>query len=280
MKQKMMIVLIIILLFFPHFSTAASVRPIFIIGLGSGYSSIMDGRMRSNEYEFESLIDFKEKLRLKNLWRFSIQAYVLGDFGIEVEYTHQKASYFSELKWYGWWYLGGFEPVYIPINHFEDAYWSQWSLNSYSIGLIIGGNRPLFGELFPYATAGIGSYKIKGDPELFLYRTRLGSITQGTTIKIGGGVRHRILPFLGLNLRISGITIRSHASRLGESLYMGPEQFNIERYSKTGQIFRIGDVLAKTFTYLSIEINLEIILKMPSRTKTKSAPRMSQFRRF
>ncbi len=279
MKQKILIVLFIILLL-PHFSAAASMRPIFILGLGSGYSMIMDGKMRSNEYVFDTLIDFKEKLRLKNLWRFSIQAYVLGDFGIEVEYTHQKASYFSELKWYGWWYTGETGPEYIPINHFEDAYWSPWSLNSYSVGLIIGGNTPLFGELFPYATAGIGSYKIKGDPELFLHRTRLGSITQGMTIKIGGGIRHRILPFLGLNLRISGITIRSSESRLGVSLFMGPEQFNLERYYQTGQIFRMGDVLAKTFTYLSIEIDLEIILKMPSRTKTKSKRRMSQFRRF
>lgn len=279
MKQKMLIVLFILLLL-PHFSTYASVRPIFILGLGNGYSMIMDGKMRSNEYVFDTLIDFKEKLRLKNLWRFSIQAYILGDFGIEVEYTHQKASYFSDLKWYGWWSSGEIQPVYIPINYFEDAYWTQWSLNSYSVGFIIGGDRPLFGELFPYATAGIGSYKIKGDPELFLHRTRLGSITQGMTIKISGGVRHRILPFLGLNLRISGITIRSNKSRLGESLYMGPEQLNIERYSQTGQIFRMGGVLAKTFTYLSIEIDLEIILKMPSRTKTKSAPRMSQYRRF
>ena len=279
MKQKMLVVLFIFLLL-PCFSAAASVRPIFILGLGSGYSMIMDGKMRSNEYEFDTLIDFKEKLRLKNLWKFSIQAYVLGDFGIEVEYTHQKASYFSDLKWYGWWFTGGTQPEYFPINHFEDAYWSQWSLNAYSIGLIIGGNHPLFGELYPYATAGIGSYKIKGDPELFLNRTRLGAITEGMTIKIGGGVRHRILPFLGLNLRISGNTIRRNESRLGENLYMGPEQLNIERYYQTGQIFRVADVLAKSFTYLSIQIDLELILKMPSRTKTKSHSRRSQFRWF
>lgn len=279
MKQKMLLVLFIILLL-PHFSAAASVRPIFILGFGGGYSMIMDGNMRSNEYVFDTLIDFKEKLRLKNLWRFSIQAYVLGDFGIEVEYTHQKASYFSDLKWYGWWFTGGTQPEYFPINHFEDAYWSPWSLNSYNIGLIIGGNRPLFGELYPYATAGIGSYKIKGDPELFLHRTRLGAITQGMTIKISGGVRHRILPFLGLNLKISGNTIRKNVSRFNESLDMGPGQFDIAKYYQTGDIFRERLMLAKTFTYLSIEINLEIILKMPSRTKTKSTPRMSQFRRF
>lgn len=279
MKQKMLIVLFIIL-FLPHSSAAASVRPIFIFGLGSGYSMIMDGKMRSNEYVFDTLIDFKEKVRLKNFWKFTIQAYVLQDIGIQVEYTHQKASYFSELKWYGLWSSGKIEPVYIPINHFEDSYWSQWSLNSYSVGLIIGGNRPLFGELFPYATAGIGSYKIKGDPELFLNRTRLGSLIQGMTINIGGGVRYRILPFLGLNLRISGITISRSESRIDEIFYIGPYQFDLERYSQTGEIFRIGDVLAKSFTYLSIGIDLEIILKMPSRTKTKSAPRMSQFRRF
>lgn len=264
MKQKILFVLFIFL-FQPHFS-AAAIRPIFILGIGSGYSTILDGQMRSNEYVFDTLIDFKEKVRLENLWRFTLQAYVLQDVGIEVEYTHQKANYFSELKWYGWWITGGIEPVYIPLNHFEDAYWSQWSLKSYSVGLIIGGNRTLFGELFPYVTAGIGSYRINGDPELFLNRTRLGSLTQGMTVKIGGGVRHRILPFLGLNLRISGVTIRSRESRIDELVYMGPEQFDLERFTKTGQIFRIGDVLAKTLTYLSIGIDLEIILRMPSRT--------------
>ncbi len=265
MKQKILFVLFIFL-FLPHFSTAASVRPIFILGLGSGYSMIMDGRMRSNEYVFDTLIDFKEKVRLENLWRFILQAYVLQDFGFEVEYTHQKANYFSELKWYGWWNTAGIQPTYIPINHFENAYWSQWSLKSYSVGIIIGGTRPLFGELFPYATAGIGSYKIKGDSELFLNRTRLGSPTQGMTIKIGGGVRHRIFPFLGLNLRISGITIRRNNSRLGETVYMGPYQFDLERYYQTGQISRTREALARSFTYLSVEINLEIILKLPQRS--------------
>jgi len=264
MKQKLLLVLFIFL-FLPHFS-ATAIRPIFIFGLGSGYSMIADGKMRSNEYVFETLMDFKEKVRLENLWRFNLQAYFLKDVGIQVEYTHQEASYFSDLKWYGWWFTGGTQPEYIPINHFEDAYWSQWSLKSYSVGLIIGGNRPLFGELFPYATAGIGSYKIKGDPELFLYRTRLGSLTQGMTIKIGGGVRHRILPFLGLNLRISGTTIRSINPHPFDSLYMGPDQFDTAKYYQTGDIFRVRHVLAKTFTYLSIEIDLEIILKMPKRT--------------
>ncbi len=264
MKQKMLFVLFIFL-FQPHFSTAA-IRPIFILGLGSGYSMILDGQMRSNEYVYDTLIDFKEKVRLKNLWRFTLQTYVLPDVGIEVEYTHQKANYFSELKWYGWWYMTKDESFYVPINHFEDAYWSPWSLKSYSVGFIIGGNRPLFGDLFPYAIAGIGSYKIKGDPELFLNRTRLGSITQGMIIKIGGGVRHRILPFLGLNLRISGVTIRSRESHIGETVYMGPDQLDLDRFNKTGQIVRIGAVLSKSFTYLSIEINLEIILKMPKRT--------------
>ena len=197
MKQRMLLVLFIILLL-PHFSATAAVRQIFILSLGGGYSMIADGKMRSNEYVFDTLIDFKEKLRLKNLWRFNLQAYVLRDFGIQVEYTHQKADYFSDLKWYGWWYSDGNQPVYIPINHFEDATWSQWSLNSFSIGLIIGGNSPLLGELFPYATAGIGYYKMKGDPDLFLNRTRLGSLTHGMTVKISGGVRHRILPFLGM----------------------------------------------------------------------------------
>jgi hypothetical protein len=86
------------------------------------------------------------------------------------------------------------------------------------------------------------------------------------TIKIGGGVRYRILPFLGLNLRISGVTIRRSDSYPGVILYIGPDQLDIAKYYQTGHIFRVGDVLAKSFTYLSIEIDLEIILKMPKRT--------------
>jgi len=266
MKQKMLPVLFIILLL-PHFSTAASVRPIFILGLGSGYSMIADGKMRSNEYVFDTLIDFKEKLRLKNLWSFNLQAYFLPDFGIQVEYKHQKASYFSDLKWYGWWDTTELIPVYVPINHLEDPTWSQGSLKSFSAAFIIGGNRPLFGELFPYATTGIGFHKIQGDRQGFLNRTRLGSINPGMTVKISGGVRYRIFPFLGINLKISGETLWGKHGRIGmENHYRGPEQFDLGLYYQTGEIFRTEQALVKAFTYLSVEINLEIILKMPHRT--------------
>jgi hypothetical protein len=265
MKHKSLIVLFI-LLFLPHFSTAASVRPVFILGLGGGYSMIADGAVRSNEYSFDNLIDFKEKLRLKNLWRFNLQAYFLQDFGIQVEYTHQKADYFSDLKWYGWWDTTGTQPIYIPINYFEEPYRTPWSLKSTSIGLVIGGNRALFGELFPYATAGIGYYKIKGNPDLFLNRTRLGSLTQGMTVKISGGVRHRIFPFLGINLRISGETLYRSHGRIGmETIDPGPDQLDIELYYRTGHIFRTAYMLAKAITYISVEINLEFIFKIPHR---------------
>lgn len=263
MKQRMLFVFFIVL-FLTQFSPAG-IRPIFILGLGSGYSMIADGKIRSNEYVFDTLIDFKEKVRLKNLLRFNLQTYVLKDVGIQVEYTHQKASYFSDLKWYGWWFTGGTQPEYFPINHFEDAYWTQWSLKSYILGLIIGGDSPVFGELFPYATAGIGFYKVEGDSELFLNRTRLGSLYKGTTIKISGGVRHRILPFLGINLRISGTTIRNISPHSLVSLDMGPGQFDIAKYYQTGDIFRERGTLAKALTYLSFEIDLEVILKVPKR---------------
>ncbi len=266
MKHKILLVLFIILLS-PQLSSAASVRPVFIFGLGGGYSMIADGGIRSGEYVFDTLIDFKEKLKLKNLWSFNLQAYVLKDFGIQVEYSHQKTSYFSNLKWYGWWYTGDIVPVYVPINHFEDPGWSQGSLKSFNAAFIIGGNRPLLGELFPYATAGIGFHKLQGDRQGFLNRTRLGSINKGMTVKISGGVRHRITPFLGISLRISGETLFGKHGRIGqERQYNGPDQFDIEQYYQTGEIFRTAQALVKAFTYLSIEINLEIILKMPFRS--------------
>ena len=64
MNQKRLLLLFVIFFLF-HFSAAASVRPIFILGLGGGYSMIADGLIRSNEYVFDTLIDFKEKLKLK-----------------------------------------------------------------------------------------------------------------------------------------------------------------------------------------------------------------------
>ena len=109
MKQKMLPVLFIILLL-PHFSAATAERPIFVLGLGGGYSMIPNGVLRSGEYVFDALIDFKEKLRLKNRWSFNLQAYFLPGFGIQVEYTDQKVSYFSDLKWFGWWYTDEVTP--------------------------------------------------------------------------------------------------------------------------------------------------------------------------
>jgi hypothetical protein len=266
MKQKMLLVLFIILVG-PQFSSAG-IRPIIILGLGGGYSLIADGGIRSNEYVFDTLINFKEKVRQKHLWNFNLQAYFMRNFGVQIEYTHQKASYFSDLKWYGWWFDGGIEgPVYVPINYFEDAYWTQWSLDAFNVGLIIGGDSPLFGELYPYATAGIGFYKMNGDPELFLNRTRLGSLTNGMEVKISGGVRHRILPFLGINLKISGKTNwRRHGRVVMEIYDSGPDQLDLELYYQTGQIYRAMNMLTKSLSYISVEINLEIILKMPSRT--------------
>ena len=260
-----MLLVFFIILFLPHFSTA-SIKPIFIFSLGGGYSLIAEGGIRSNQYVFESLIDFEEELKLKNLWSFNLQAYFLKDFGIQVEYAHQKADYFSDLKWYGWWDTTGLSPVYVPINHFENPRWSQASLKSTNIGFIIGGDSPLFGELFPYATAGIGFLKLQGDRQGFLNRTRLGSINHGMTVKISGGVRHRIFPFLGINLRISGETIWGKLGGIGtESNYKGPEQMSIELYYQTGEIFRTEQALVKAFTYLSIEISMEIILRFPGR---------------
>ena len=254
---------LLIFLVYPQMS-AAAVKPIFVFGLGGGCSMITDSDIRSNEYVFETILDFKEKIRLKNRWRFNLQVYFGQDFGFQLDYTHLRASYFSDLKWYGFWILRDDKPEYIPINHFEDAYWSPWSLRSFTVGLIIGGNSPVFGQLYPYATAGIGAYTIKGDPTRFLYRTRLSGMTEGMAIKISCGVRHRIWPFLGINLKVSGETYRTNLPGRDLKAYMGPDQFDIELYYQTGHISRVRNVLTGAITLLSAEISLEFIFKRPT----------------
>ncbi|MGD2294633.1 MAG: hypothetical protein PVF22_02200 [Candidatus Aminicenantes bacterium] len=265
MKKKNLVVPLLILLL-PCFSSAAR-KPIFIIGLGGGYSKIADSGIRSGEYVYDSLIDFKEKLRLKNRWSVNLQAYILRDVGIQLDYSHQRAGYFSHLKWYGWW----FENEYIPINHFEAPYWHDWSITSLHFSVLAGGNRPLFGELFPYVTAGFGTYQLKADPELFLDRSRFGPRTKGTSIKLSGGVRYRILPFLGINLRISGETLWRNQPISGisyyEFLYEGPDQLSLEDYYLRGKIVRVSSVLIRSFSYLGIELSLELILRLPNRKK-------------
>lgn len=262
-----MLLVFFVILCLPHFSSAA-IKPIVIFSLGGGYSLLAEGGIRSNHYIFETLIDFKEEFKLKNLWSFNLQAYFLKDFGIQVEFTNQKADYFSDLKWYGWWYRNEDATlVYVPINHFENPRWSQASLKSFNIGFVIGGDSPLFGGLFPYATAGIGFLKLQGDRSGFLNRSRLGSLNHGMTVRISGGVRHRIMPFLGINLRISGETIwDKHRRTVFENNSRGPDQLSVERYYQTGEIFRAEQALVKALTYFSFEISMEIILRMPGRT--------------
>ena len=226
---------------------------------------IADSGIRNGQYVYETFIDFKEKIRLRNRWNVNLQAYFLRDVGIMVEYTRQNGRYFSELKWYGWY----FEHDYIPINHFEEAYWHSWSLSSYSLSVIIGGNRPFWGEVYPYALAGFGSYSLKGDPELFLNRSRLGPRTNGTMFKVGGGVRFRILPFLGVNFKLTGETVWRNNPNFSITHYEGPDQFDLQQYYESGKIVRYPDILVRSLSYFGLELGLEFILRLSESEREK-----------
>ena len=222
-----------------------------------------DAGIRNGEYVFDPFIDFKEKLRMKDRWNVNLQAYLFRNFGLQIEVDHQRAAYYSDLKWYGW-YMG---KIYVPINHFEAPYWHSWSLTSINIALVVGGNEPLFGDFFPYITAGIGSYFIKGDQNLFLNRSRLGPRTEGTKVKLSTGLRYRLTPFLGINVRLTGETLWRNNPHQGisyyETLYEGPDQLSLEDYYLSGKIVRMGNTLIRSFSNFGIELGLELIFKSP-----------------
>ena len=259
----------ILLITLPSVSLASKKKEI-ILGFGAGYSLALDAIFQKIEYDFSEQDEFyfQEQGRMKHRFSFNVQYFFNKQWGIQLEFSQQKASYFSHLEWYGKWVPTGKPPPapsreYIEINHIEEPYWENWNLTSLTLSLLIAGRRYLNQKLYPYLSVGAGLYFLSADEELVLNRWRLGPKKRGRKLKIGGGFKYRLSSKLGLNLRIFAETIRRREGGYRESLWVGLDQFNLDIYLDEGKIVRYdyrGKVFENTFTYGGIELSLEFKL--------------------
>ncbi len=238
-------------------SFAAKKREI-IIGFGGGYSLTLQGTLKEYEYDYPQLIYFKEKGKLKHSLSANIQYFFTPRWGLQVEFSHQKGSYFSHLEWYGKAVREG-EYIY-EINHIEKPYSETWSLSSLMMSALFTWRRSPKQKIYPYASVGGGIYILSADEKLILQRWRLGIKKWREKIKIGAGLKYRINGRIGLNLRIFGETIWRRSVGHGQSLYVGPDQFDFELFFYTKEIARVGRVVDKTFAYGGFDISLEFRL--------------------
>ncbi len=227
-----------------------------IIGFGGGYSLSLQGTLHKDEYDWPQLLYFKEQGKMKHSLSANIQYYFTPMLGLQLEFSQQKGSYFSHLEWYGK-EIGN--DIY-EINHIEEPYWETWSLSSLTLSALITWRRSPNQKIYPYISAGGGIYIFSADKERVLYRWRLGSKKWREKIRIGGGLKYRISGRLGLNLRIFGETIFRRSVGYGQTLYIGPDQFDFESYLYMKEIYRVGRVLDKTFSYGGFDVSLEFRL--------------------
>jgi len=268
MKLKPLI--IILLLVFLSSLSFASPKKEIILGFGAGYSLAIDATLQEMVYDFSEADEFyfKEKGRMKERFSFNVQYFFSNRWGIQLEFSHQEASYFSHLEWYGTWIPTTKDPPipmreYLEINHIEDPYWENWSLSSLTLSLLLAGRRYMNQKLYPYFSLGFGYYFLNADEELILNRWRLSARKRGSKLKIGGGFKYRLSSKLGLNLRIFAEMIRrSTISSYRAYLWVGLDQFNLGTYLDEGKIVRYGynRVFETTFTYGGIELSLEFRL--------------------
>lgn len=268
MKLKPLIVAIL-LVFLPSLSLASK-KKVIILGFGAGYSLAIDETFQEMVYDFSKADEFyfKEKGRMKHCLNFNVQYFFSNRWGIQLEFSHQEASYFSHLEWYGKWIPSTKDPPiplreYLEINHIEDPYWENWSLSSFTLSLLFAGRRYFTQKLYPYLSIGTGLYFLNADEELVLNRWRLNARKRGSKLKIGGGFKYRLSSKLGLNLRIFAEMIRrSMISSHKVFLWVGPDQFNLDIYLDEGKIVRYGygKVFETTFTFGGIELSLEFRL--------------------
>ena len=245
-----------VLAILPHYSLASKRGPI-ILGIGGGYSFFLDSGLRSYEIYRSKLIYFSEQLNLANNFNLYIQYYPWRGFGFQLEFDHQKANYYSDLKWYG--YLASDGKI-IEINHIEEPYKETWSLSSITASILYTLTLRQNEKISPYISAGIGYYFSSGDDERFYYKTRLGPEKSGNLVKLGLGVKYQITPKIAINFKGVGATAWRREYGFGEIMYVGSDQFDYEIYAMTGKIVRRETLLVNSFTYLGIILSLEYTL--------------------
>jgi hypothetical protein len=237
----------------------------FTVGIGGGYSLSLDAACSPWEIDWApGEIYFKEHMKLKHSFSFNVQYFFNKEIGLQLEFHHQKASYFSQLEWYGLY----IESLYIDIDHIEEPYTKPWSISSLSVSLFIAKRRDFDQKVFPYAFVGAGLYVLEGDKEFVLDRFRLGPRKTGELLKLGGGFKYRLNRFLQLNFRFFGQSIWRKESRYRSTFWAGLPQFDYDLYFATGEIARVSTAWIKTFTFLGAELSLEFRF---SRKKKRSS---------
>ncbi len=266
MKLKPFLALVLLALVLPPY--LASQQKEFIVGIGGGYSLSLDAAASPWEIDWApGEIYFKEHMKLKNSFSINVQYFFKKDLGIQLEFHQQKASYFSQLEWYGIYTDDPMNP-YLDIDHIEEPYTKPWTISSLNVSLFIAKRRHSYQKSFPYAFVGVGLYVLGGDREFVLSRFRLGPRKTGELLKLGGGFKYRLNSFFLLNFRIFGQSIWRKEARYRSSLYAGALQFDPDLYFATGEIARISTAWVKTFTFLGAEISFEFCL---SRKKRRSS---------
>lgn len=236
-----------------HPCSAARRGPI-IVGVGAGYSFFLDSSLSSYEVYHPRLIYFSEQLNLKHNFHCHAQYFPWHGFGFQLEFDHQKASYHSDLKWYGSLTPDG---KIIEIDHIEQPYKENWAITSITASILYVLNLRQDAKVRPYISAGFGYYFSSGDKDRFYDRTRLGPKTRGNQVKLGLGVKYRITPEIGINIRGVGGTIWRRERVSSPILYIGSDQFDINVYFKSGRIVRMEELLVNSFSFLGISASLE-----------------------
>lgn len=267
MKLKSALFILFLLFFVSPLSLASQEKNI-IIGFGPGYSFIIDSYIASWELDWApTLIYFKERTRMKHNLNFNFQYFFNKRLGLQLEFNSQKISYFSHLEWHGKWlgnpaFLDPEEMIFYEINHIEEPYTKSCNLSSLILSVLIAERRYMNQRMFPYFFAGFGVYLLSADEDLVLNRWRLGPGKTGIKIKGGGGLKYRITPKVGLNLRLFFETIQRRFGRNSAThLLTGTDQFDFEWYVYSGKVGRVQGALVKSFTHFGLDISLEFWLK-------------------
>jgi hypothetical protein len=202
---------------------------------------------------------------MKHNLSFNLQYFFNKRLGLQLEFNSQKISYFSHLEWYGKEFEDPFDPgkiIFYEINHIEEPYTKSFSLSSLTLSVLIAERKFMNQRMFPYFFAGFGVYLLSADEDLVLNRWRLGPGKTGIKIKGGGGLKYRITPKVGLNLRLFFESIwRRFGRNRTTRLFAGIDQFDLEWYKNSGKIGRVQAALAKSFTHFGLDISLEFWLK-------------------